>query len=651
MTGVQTCALPIFLTAPEAGTYLLTAISGDGVYCLMNPVAVNSVEQLDLVIVPSPADAIVRVYDQKGVEIPRNDDGSYSGMFGEYDYTYTVTKYGYIAENGTVPANGGKLDVVLQTAPETDIEDVGAEWGSFRGNDDNMGITETELPTNEDDAELIWAKKLGTGWADAPSVQIIADNSLIVMSGKKLYKIDLAAGEIVSEADMVSSPSYGYTPPTYAEGMIFCPLDGGIVQAFNAKTLESLWVYTDVLGGQALSPITYSDGYIYTGFWNSEKDNASYVCLSVTDEDPANSLEEKQASWRFVNAGGYYWAGSLKIGNAVIFGSDDGAKGAGGNAHLYSVDRISGALISDIELSGAGDIHSTIVYDSDSGRIFFTTAGGYLCSAFADTATGAVSDVKMTPFNAKSSSSPVVYKGRVYFGTGALTTGGSSGNFVAADAVTLEMISSVALRGYPQCSALLSTAYESDGYLYFYCTYNSNPGGISLVKVDAESAAMELSELYNAEGFEQYCIASLICDKNGTIYYKNDSGSIMAVGFSGPAKTRRLIDAIGEVTLDSGEAISAANEAYYKLTDIEKEKVTNYSVLEAANKAYEKLMGNIAAAELAIDSIGSVTADSREAIEDAQKNMTNFPMTKRGKYQIILSSQRQSRNMRKLWLQ
>ena len=603
---------------PIGDSVEITLQCADGTQSLYT-FAVNRVRQLDLIIVPSPADAVVRVYDAAGVEIPQNADGSYSGMFGEYEYIYTVTKYGYIAEKGTVPAQGGKLDVILQTAPETDIGDVGADWGNFRGSDDNMGITDTELPTTGDDTELIWAKKLGSGWKDAPSVQIIADNSLVVMSGKKLYKLDLATGEITAEGDMVSEPSYGYTPPTYAVGMIFCPLGGGTVQAFNASTLESLWVYTDVLGGQALSPITYSDGYIYTGFWKNYTDAASYVCLSVTDEDPANPLEAKQASWRFVNAGGYYWAGSLTIGNAVIFGSEDGTKSVGGNAHLYSIDKISGALISDIELAGVGDIRSTIAYDPDSGRIFFTTADGYLCSASVDAAAGVISDVKMVYYNAKSTSTPVVYKGRVYFGTGSgITTSGSSGNFVAADAVTLKMINYIGLRGYPQCSALLSTAYESEGYLYFYCTYNSKPGGISMIRVDAQSAMMELTELYNAEGYEQYCITSLICDKDGTIYYKNDSGNIMAVGFSGAARVRRLIDAIGEVTADSADKIAAANEAYGKLTEAEKEKVTNYPVLEAAVKAYEQLLGDIAAAELAINSIGEVTADSEAAIKNAR---------------------------------
>lgn len=603
---------------PIGDSVEITLQCADGTQSLYT-LAVNRVRQLDLIIVPSPADAVVRVYDAAGVEVPQNADGSYSGMFGEYEYIYTVTKYGYIAEKGNVPAQGGKLDVILQTAPETDIGDVGADWGNFRGSDDNMGITDTELPTTGDDTELIWAKKLGSGWKDAPSVQIIADNSLVVMSGKKLYKLDLATGEITAEGDMVSEPSYGYTPPTYAAGMIFCPLGGGTVQAFNASTLESLWVYTDVLGGQALSPITYSDGYIYTGFWKNYTDAASYVCLSVTDEDPADPLEAKQASWRFVNAGGYYWAGSLTIGNAVIFGSEDGTKSVGGNAHLYSIDKISGALISDIELAGVGDIRSTIAYDPDSGRIFFTTADGYLCSAFVDAAAGVIADVKMVYYNAKSTSTPVVYKGRVYFGTGSgITTSGSSGNFVAADAVTLKMINYIGLRGYPQCSALLSTAYESEGYLYFYCTYNSKPGGISMIRVDAQSAMMELTELYNAEGYEQYCITSLICDKDGTIYYKNDSGNIMAVGFSGAARVRRLIDAIGEVTADSADKIAAANEAYGKLTEAEKEKVTNYPVLEAAIKAYEELLGDIAAAELAINSIGEVTADSEAAIKIAR---------------------------------
>ena len=54
-----------------------------------------------------------------------------------------------------------------------------------------------------------------------------------------------------------------------------------------------------------------------------------------------------------------------------------------------------------------------------------------------------------------------------------------------------------------------------------------------MVKVapDATTAdGAELIELYDATGFEQYCITSLICGEDGTIYYKNDSGNVLAVG-------------------------------------------------------------------------------------------------------------------------
>lgn len=52
----------------------------------------------------------------------------------------------------------------------------------------------------------------------------------------------------------------------------------------------------------------------------------------------------------------------------------------------------------------------------------------------------------------------------------------------------------------------------------------------------------------------------------------------------------KLIDTIGTVTLDSGDAINAARMAYNKLTAEEKAKVTNYDVLLAAEAAYAELL-------------------------------------------------------------
>lgn len=549
--------------------------------------------KLDFKADVTPDDAIVKVYDSEGSEVKANKDGSFSGMFAEYDYTYLITKYGYVAQSGKVPAAGGALKITLEKAADDGLKDVSSDWNNFRGSDSNMGITDVMTPVSKDDTTLLWNAKLGSGWSAAPSVQIIVDDALIVMAGTTIYKLDLKTGETLKTGTMAGSPSYGYTPPVYAEGMIFCPLGSGTIQAFNAETLESLWIYRDPLRGQALSPITYSNGYIYTGFWNSEVKDANYVCISVTDEDVTRTDEEKQATWRHRQSGGYYWAGSVAVGNCVIVGNDDGGSGTSGDSTLTSYDSLTGEVISELQLKGAGDQRSSIAYDKESGRVYFTTKGGYLCSAAVDAKTGKLSSLKMVNYNAQSTSTPVVYKGNVYFATGSgISSSGSSGNFVVADADTLEMRYAVGLKGYPQCSMLMSTAYEDEGYLYFYATYNMKPGGISMIKVRNDSKAAddaELIELYDAEGFEEYCISSIICDRNGTLYYKNDSGNVFAVGLPDYKTVRNLIDRIGEVTLDSRAAIDTARKAYDALSDENKEKVTNYDKLVAAEKKLAQL--------------------------------------------------------------
>lgn len=52
----------------------------------------------------------------------------------------------------------------------------------------------------------------------------------------------------------------------------------------------------------------------------------------------------------------------------------------------------------------------------------------------------------------------------------------------------------------------------------------------------------------------------------------------------------KLIDAIGNVTLDSGSAIAAARTAYNRLPAEEKALVTNYAVLVAAEETYAALV-------------------------------------------------------------
>lgn len=82
-----------------------------------------------------------------------------------------------------------------------------------------------------------------------------------------------------------------------------------------------------------------------------------------------------------------------------------------------------------------------------------------------------------------------------------------------------------------------------------------------------------------------------------------------------------LIDIIGDVTENSKDDIETAEAAYAALTDAQKARVTNYATLTAARAAYDKIIADnksVADVIKAIDAIGEVTKESGEAIEKAE---------------------------------
>lgn len=401
--------------------------------------------------------------------------------------------------------------------PAEAADEITADWYNFRNSDSNMAITSAKTPTSAKETMEKWSVAMGTGpndYSSAPSVQIIVDHCLVVMSDTKIKKLSLQDGSLVAEGTMAAKSAFSYVSPTYADGTIYCALSGGIVQAFDAKTLESKWVYQDALGGQDQSPVTYHDGYVYTGFFNQYTTDANYVCVNAKTGEKV---------WTKANKGGYYWAGATVVGDAIIVGGADGEKDSSGKAPLYALNLLTGEVITGLYVDG--DICSSMAYAD--GRVYFVTKSGYLCSAAVDSATGALSDLKQEQFSTTSATStPVVYKGYVYFGADDKT-------FKVAKADTLKVVQSVSLKEASKSSWLLSTAYESsEGKLYFYGTCNVKPGGISMVKVDAnDPTKCELEELFKPldAAKQQYCICSVICDKDGNLYYKNDSQCVFAL--------------------------------------------------------------------------------------------------------------------------
>lgn len=544
-------------------------------------------------ITVTPADATLYIYEKvSGIRLWPDTNSKYCFSTG-FTYVYSATKSGYVGQSGAIQLLDGKLDfgsiqknedetetfvsgtkydpskaisLKLDTAPKNNTIQTGmaAQWADFRGTayteggamtgtaNTNNGVTSAAIPFSAESGTLYWAVNAGTGYSsNAVSNPILVDGNVVVYTGTRILKIDKDTGAILSEGTMAGKSSFAINNPTYAEGVILVGLSDGRIQAFNADTLESLWLYTDPLGGQPDSPITVANGYAYTGFWNSEVEEASFVCLSLTDEDPANKLEAKAETWRYVQKGGFYWAGAYACDDYVLIGTDDGEDGySSDTANLLLLDPKSGKLL-DSMTGFTGDIRCSICYDTATKAFYFTSKGGYLYSVQVQKSGSSwkLANKKQLELGGMSTSTPVVHNGRAYIGVSGAGqfTPYSGHNITVVNLSNMSAAYRMPTQGYPQTSGLLTTAYEKSGsgYVYVYFFDNYTPGKLRVLRDKAGQTEAEYTSDEYAEktkyttAYElftpiapqmQYALCSPIVDENGTLYFKNDSGYLMAYG-------------------------------------------------------------------------------------------------------------------------
>ena len=558
---------------------------------------VETIGTYDAKITTNATGAQVRVYQGDTLVTP-SEDGVYS-LRTDKTYTYVVVAKGYVTKTGTIsqPAlNEGVLDVTLTAAPTLTLPQYDAFWPNFRGNDRNMAITSVKTPTGQIDAEtessdveLLWASASGSGYdSGAVGSPIFVGGYMYAYAGTRLLKLDPATGETVASVNMASNSDFAIIPPTYADGMIFVALKEGCVQAFRADTLESLWVYQDPLKGQSNSPITYSDGYVYVGFWNGESKPANFVCLTADYEGTST----KEALWRYTSDGGFYWAGAYANDKYVVVGTDDGQSGyTSQTAKLVVFDKRTGEIV-DSKEGYTGDIRSNIAYAD--GRVYFTSKGGYFYSEVLGS-DGKLSGSKSIALGGMSTSTPVVYNNRAYVGvSGEKQFTAYSGHHIAVlDLNSWSVAYTAITQGYPQTSGLLSTNTE-DGSVNVYFMDNYTPGVMRVINDRAGQTELKngITEndhancapvVFKPEGpLAQYCISSPVVDEYGTLYFKNDSGNLIAL--TSAVKELVVAEAPESVDVDGNKVQVTGGKIVAKLANGMERDVTNVVTYRTYNE-------------------------------------------------------------------
>ena len=242
--------------------------------------------------------------------------------------------------------------------------------------------------------------------------------------------------------------------------------------------------------------------------------------------------------------------------------------------------------------------------------------------------------------------------------------------FKAGDKVTVQF------HGLISPKEKISGAYNFNFTLYYKGAdgkyYKSNPGGWGgvydfsgnpvrqkleiTIPEDWDGLSFDLTGAINVGGFAKVPTHRILSYGDGI---DNPYGTSAAAILSQlPALSLKLegwhvndviekIDAIGEVTLASEEAITAARAAYEALTEMQKEQVTNYNVLTAAEARLADLKAAKAVDDM-IDAIGEVTADSGEAVQAARAAydaLTDAQKAEVKNYDVLTAAERRLANL------
>ncbi|MFN2927433.1 PQQ-binding-like beta-propeller repeat protein [Lachnospiraceae bacterium YH-ros2228] len=400
----------------------------------------------------------------------------------------------------------------------------------------NAGLAKAEslsYPREPEKTEVKWQQTINSdpsSYTNNPSQVVELNGFLYIVGGESLYKIDPKDGKIIFKKDHVAN-GYNVFLTSNGKDTIFVQDSGydssgnqycNPVRAYQTSDLSLKWT-SDINKSTSYcnSPLTYADNCLYG---NNVK---TFFAL---DANSGKTLWSVQPSSDIKNSA------PLVIGNTVIFGDNSGT--------LYSY-KTDGTKLDTLSIDANQAIYSSFTYDD--GKLYYIThnpnagwgnsASPELHQTMINSTTGVFSKDRSVTLNVTdSTTTPLVKNGKIY-------VGGSYGSdgIVALYDTDLNPLGSKTISGMGKTFNIqaFDDPDDPDNTLLYSAVFgSSNPSDYS---VKDPGTAISLTEkngkLSNPITYSSLTVskapnfsdAQITLGSDGTLYYSNDSGVLLAL--------------------------------------------------------------------------------------------------------------------------